>query len=147
MEIIQVHRNSNLFDGIHTALGTNLNANGQDTVPEYSDYLDAVQFAPPLPTGTVFVQAHPDKFNPGVLDKNGNQETTEYNMHVDDNLYAEIEEAQMRWAMRCSIHSLNIIMGGCNPTEHPNPTDFDKFIHEIIFFIDVAKSDMLLTLA
>jgi hypothetical protein len=23
-------------------------------------------------------------------------------------------------------------MGGCNPTECPNPTDFDKFIHEII---------------
>jgi hypothetical protein len=74
------------FAGIRTALGTNLNANGQDIVPEYSDYLDAVQFAPPPPIGTIFVQAHPDKFNPGVLDDNGNQEPTEYNMHVDDNL-------------------------------------------------------------
>jgi hypothetical protein len=106
--------------------------NGKDIVPEYSDYLDAIQFAPPPLIGTIFVQAHPDKFNPGVLDDNGNQEPTEYNMHFDDNLYAEIEEEQMRWAMRCSIHSLNIVMGGCNPTEHPNPTDFDKFIREIV---------------
>jgi hypothetical protein len=120
------------FAGIHTALGTNLNANGQDIVPEYSDYLDAVQFTPPPPIGTIFVQARPDKFNPGVLDDNGNQEPTGYNMHVDDNLYAEIEEEWMRWAMRCSIHSLNIVMGGYNPTECLNPTDFDKFIHEIV---------------
>jgi hypothetical protein len=75
------------FAGIRTALGTNLNANGQDIVPEYSDYLDAIQFAPPPPIGTTFIQAHPDKFNPGVLDDNGNQEPTEYNMHVDDNLF------------------------------------------------------------
>jgi hypothetical protein len=120
------------FAGIRTALGTNLNANGQDVVPEYSDYLDAIQFAPPPPTGTVFVQACPDKFNPRLLDDNGNKEPTEYNMHIDHNLYAEIEEERMRWAMRCSIHSLNIVMGGCNPTECPNPTDFDKFICEII---------------
>jgi hypothetical protein len=120
------------FAGIHTALGTNLNANSQDIVPEYSDYLDAIQFTPPPPTGTVFVQACPDKFNPGVLHDNRNQEPTEYNMHVDNNLYAEIEEERMRWAMRCSIHSLNIIMGGCNPTECPNPTDFDKFIRKIV---------------
>ena len=120
------------FAGIRTALGTDLNATGQDTVPEYSDYLDAVQFAPPPPIGIVFAQARPDKFNQGVLDENGNQEPTEYNMHVDDNLYAEVGEERMRWAMRCSIHSLNIIMGGCNPTERPNPTDFDKFVRETV---------------
>jgi hypothetical protein len=49
-------------------------------------------------------------------------------MHVDDNLYAEVGEEWMRWAMRCSIHPLNIVMGGSDPDVQPNPTDFDKFI-------------------
>jgi hypothetical protein len=65
-----------------------------------------------------------------VLDNNSIQEPTEYNMHVDDNLNAEVGEERMRWAMRCSIHALNIIMGGPDPSVRPNPTDFDKFIRE-----------------
>jgi hypothetical protein len=65
-----------------------------------------------------------------VLDKNGIQEPTEYNMHVNNNLYAEVGEEQMHWAMRCSIHALNIIMGGPDPLVRPNPTNFDKFVWE-----------------
>jgi hypothetical protein len=56
-------------------------------------------------------------------------------MHVDDNLYAEVGEERMRWAMRCSIHALNIVMGGSDPDVRPNPTDFDKFTRERVSHI------------
>lgn len=53
-------------------------------------------------------------------------------MHVDDNLYAAAGEDNMRWAMRCSIHALNILMGEPDPTVRPNPVDFDKFTRELV---------------
>ncbi len=34
--------------------------------------------------------------------------------------------------MRCSIHALNIIMGSSDPDLCPNPTNFDKFVQEIV---------------
>lgn len=116
------------------ALATELNRRRDDSVPEYREYLGAVEFSPPPDETVEFTPARRDKFNPGVLDENGQPSPTEYNMHVDDNLYAEVGEEEMRWAMRCSIHALNIIMGGPDPTVRPNPTDFDKFVREIVSY-------------
>lgn len=114
-----------------TALATEL-CKGEQEVPEYEEYLNAVQFAPPPEATVQFVPARADRFNPGVLDESGKQRPTEFNMHVDDNLYAAAGEEQMRWSMRCSIDALNIIMGGMDPATRPNPCDFDKFVRETV---------------
>jgi hypothetical protein len=78
---------------------------------------------PPPEAMVQFIPARPDIFNRGVLLKNSIQEPTEYNMHVNNNLYVEVGEEWMRWAMRCSIHALNIIMDGADPSVWPNPTN------------------------
>ena len=103
---------------------------GNEPIPAYDDYLTAVRFAPKAPPNTVFARARKDSLNPGVLDASGNPLPCEFNMHVDDNLYAAASEADMRWAMRCSIHALNEIWGHPEPHLRPNACDFDKFVSE-----------------
>ncbi len=84
-----------------------------------------------LPDETVkFVQARPDRFNPSILDSKGDPLPTEYNMYVDDNLYVQVQQGRMRQAMRCSIHALNVVMGGPDPEAWPNRTDLEKFLRE-----------------
>jgi hypothetical protein len=118
------------FAQARMALAKYLDSNGAQSVPAYEEYLDAVQFAD-LPNETVtFVQACPDCFNPSVLDSNGDPLPTEYNMYVDDNLYAQVGQERMNQAMRCSIHALNVVMGGPDLKARPNPTDLDKFLRE-----------------
>jgi hypothetical protein len=51
-------------------------------------------------------------------------------MYVNDNLYAQVGQERMRQAMRCSIHALNVVMGGPGPEARPNPTNLDKFLRE-----------------
>jgi hypothetical protein len=97
------------------AKATELDRLGAEGVPDFPEYIDAVQFAPEPDEDTVFVQARPDRFNKGVLDIDGKPLPTEYNMHVDDNLYAQVGITRMKQAMRCSIHALNIVMGGLHP--------------------------------
>ena len=73
---------------------------GLHPVPEYPEYIEKVQFAPPPPQGFKFTVAHRDQFNPGVLvPANGLFLPVDYNMYVDDNLYATAGAAHMRWAM------------------------------------------------
>jgi hypothetical protein len=100
--------------------------------PTYDDNLNAVQFAPSPSDDVCFIPALPYRFNRGVLDANGNPAPTEYNMHIDNVLYAEVGEERMKKAMRCSIHALNIIMSSSDPNLCPNPTNFNKFIQEIV---------------
>jgi hypothetical protein len=71
------------FAGARMALATDLNFQAKDLIPQYDNYLSAVQFAPPPDAMVRFIPACPDSFNRGVLDDNGIQEPTEYNMHVD----------------------------------------------------------------
>jgi hypothetical protein len=101
---------------------------GLQYVPEYSEYLDKVRFAPPPPLGTQFVEARPDRYNPGAAPSlDGVHIPIEYNMHVDDNLYAAAGVDQMRWAMRCSIAGLQGILGENEPELRPNQPDSEKF--------------------
>jgi hypothetical protein len=82
------------------ALAKYLDSNGSQSVPAYKEYLGTVQFAD-LPNETVtFIQARPDHFNPGVLDSNGDPLPTEYNMYVNDNLYAQVGQERMHQAMQ-----------------------------------------------
>jgi hypothetical protein len=118
------------FAQARMALAKYLDSNGAQSVPAYEEYLDAVQFAD-LPDETVkFVQARPDCFNPGVLDSKGDPLPMEYNMYVNDNLYTQVGQGRMRQAMRCSIHALNVVMGGPDPEARPNRTDLEKFLRE-----------------
>ena len=119
------------FACARTALATDY-CSGLEDIPEYEEYLNAVEFAPPPDESVQFVPARPDRFNQGVLDASGKPKPTEYNMHVDDNMYAAASEQALRWAMRCSIHALNFMMGGSDPALRPNPVDFDKFVRELI---------------
>jgi hypothetical protein len=112
------------------ALAKYLDSNGAQLVPAYKECLDAVQFAD-LPNETVtFVQAHPDCFNPSILDSNGVPLPMEYNMYVDNNLYTQVGQERMHQAMRCSIHALNVVMGGPDSEARPNPTNLDKFLRK-----------------
>ena len=70
------------------ALSTEL-SKGLHDVLAYAEYLGKVHFAPPPPPGFWFAKACPNHYNPGVaLPLDGSHPPTEYNMHVDDNLYA-----------------------------------------------------------
>jgi len=100
------------------------------SVPSFSEYLDNVVFEPNPPTDTVFVPAIKDKYNQGVMDENDKRKPTEFNMHVDDNLYAEVGIARMQMAMRYSIQALHLVMGGDDPATRPRLVDMDKFFRE-----------------
>jgi hypothetical protein len=55
------------FAGAHMALATNLNCQAKDLIPQYDDYLSAVQFAPLPPNAMVqFIPACPNSFNQGA---------------------------------------------------------------------------------
>lgn len=129
------------FARARMALATHFSG-GPQSIPEFPEYLNAVEFAPKASLGTVFARARPDKFNPGVpIPADGSFPPVSYNMHVDDNLYAAVGEPWMRWAMRCSIASLNVVMGAEHlnddarvptPEVRPKPCDFEKFTREIV---------------
>jgi hypothetical protein len=81
-------------------------------MPEFPEYISQVQFTPPPPHGTSFAEAQANHYNPGVaLPLDSSFPPVEYNMHVDDNLYAAAGINQMKWSMRCSIAGLQRIMG------------------------------------
>jgi hypothetical protein len=101
---------------------------GLHDIPEFSEYLDRVRFVPPPPPGFQFAQARPDRFNQGiVIPTDGSHPPTEYNMYVDDNLYAAASHDDMRWAMRCSIAGLIGVLGDNEPDLRPSQPDTEKF--------------------
>ena len=55
-------------------------------------------------------------------------------MHVDDNLYAAAGVEHMRWAMRCSIAGLQIILGENDPDLRPCQPDLDKFLQQPVSY-------------
>jgi hypothetical protein len=62
---------------------------GLQPIPEFPEYISRIQFTPTPPPGTSFAEARADRYNPGVtLPLDGSFPAVEYNMHVDDNLYA-----------------------------------------------------------
>jgi hypothetical protein len=101
-------------------------------VPAYDNYLDLVEFTPPPGPDVTFIPAIRDEFNPGVLDPTGAQLPTQFVMHVDDCLYAEVGQPRMKQAMRHSIHSLHEV-ADTNMSDvtqaslRPPLVDVDKF--------------------
>jgi hypothetical protein len=74
---------------------------GTEPVPEFSEYINKVHFAPPPPPHCQFAEVCPDCYNPGaVIPSPGLPPSVHYNMHIDDNLYAAAGVEHMKWAMR-----------------------------------------------
>jgi hypothetical protein len=112
------------------------NARKED-IPLYEDYLVPVKFSAPAPPNTVFSQAYPDAINTGVYDAQGNIRPTKFNTHVDDNMYADITPQRMRWAMRCSIQALNVMLGFPDLPRRQNAVDHEKFLRETVGYLRI----------
>jgi hypothetical protein len=111
---------------------------GLQPVPEFPEYISRVQFTPPPPPGTSFAEARADRFNPGVaLPPDGSFPLVEYNMHVDDNLYAAAGIDQMKWAMHCSIAGFQGILGENQPELRHCQPDMEKFLAHPVSSNDV----------
>lgn len=122
------------FARAHMALSTHLSRN-LEPIPEYPEYMDKVQFAPPPPAGTIFAQARADKFNPGVIfPSDGSSPAVPFPMHVEDCLYAAAGEDWMRYLMRCSIMGLMGILGHNDPDFRSDQPD-----RKILFYFPRAS--------
>jgi hypothetical protein len=106
------------------ALSTEL-SKGLQPVPEYSDYLDQVVFAPPPPPGAMFEEVRPPFQPRSAHPVDGSYPPAPFPMHVDDYLcICNRRGGGMRFLMHCSIDGLVRIMGDNEPElrEQINPT-------------------------
>lgn len=94
---------------------------------------DAAQFLPPVETSppptpediAAFCPADPDPLNPGVLDAAGHRLPPQFDMHVDDNMYADILHFLLR-TIQASVAALFILLGRPDNPDVPPPLSFDK---------------------
>jgi hypothetical protein len=92
-------------------------------------YLPPLQLAPE-PTSTeiaLFRPADADSINTGVLDADGNRKAPPFNMHVDDNIYADVKE-HMIHTICTSVAALFGVLGYPNDPRVPSPLSMDKFV-------------------
>jgi hypothetical protein len=76
-----------------------------------SKYIDDIAFDHNKSDIREFAPAHKDSKNPGILDNDGNRLPPQYVAHVDDHLYADVEE-YMPTTVACSVVSLDDVFGG-----------------------------------
>ena len=74
-----------------------------------------------------FTPADMDRLNPGVLDADNNRKAPTYPMHVDDNLYADVEDFLPR-TVAASAASLFDILGWPGNPCVPTPLSDDKLV-------------------
>lgn len=75
---------------------------------------------------SLFSQADADELNPGVLDANGDRMAPPYNMHVDDNLYADVR-GWLVTTISASVAALFDVLGPPTNPLVPSPLSLDKF--------------------
>jgi hypothetical protein len=101
---------------------------GTRPVPEFLEYINKVRFAPPPPPDCQFAKARPNRYNPGaVIPFPGSPPSVQFNMHVNNNLYAAAGNEHMKWAMRCSIAGIQGILGENEPHLRSCQPDTKKF--------------------
>ena len=93
-----------------------------DLLQKYLHIIDKVVFSPPQDDNTVFTQAVSCSINKGI----DNIHQTEYNMFVDDSLFAQTRD-RIKHAMAASIEALHIILGYPNLDVRQNPLSLDKY--------------------
>ena len=101
----------------------------EDFVPRISTFLPAPIELAPRPTkaeAAAFAQADCDELNRGVFNPDGTRMPPPYNMHVDDNMYADVEEHLPR-TISASLYSLFCILGEPTNPLVPSPLSNDKF--------------------
>jgi hypothetical protein len=112
-------------------------SSNESLIPEFKEYLGDVTFASSPNSNVHFERIQVDCFNQGVFDGNGAYKPMQFNMHIDDNLYAKVGIEWIHWAMHCSIQALNIIMGGPNPDLYQiPPTLISSFAKQSAIAID-----------
>ena len=97
-------------------------SNRRDLLKKYQHIISKVRFSEPQTASTEFVRATPCSINNGIADKN----RTEYNMFVDDSLFAQTRD-NIKHAMAASIEALHIILGYPNTDIRQNPLSLDKY--------------------
>ena len=85
--------------------------NHKRCMEEAKEYLRKITFDAQQTDPRPFQQAARDKYNNGVLNDNGSRKAAMYTNHVDNNLYANVEETMLR-TIACSIVAVNKIFGG-----------------------------------
>ena len=78
----------------------------RDLYAKYKHIIDKVKFTEPESKDTNFSRAKKDSINPGIKDIN----TIEYNMFVDDSLFAHTRDI-IKHSMEASIEVVYIILG------------------------------------
>ena len=97
-----------------------------DLLEKYKHIIHQVRFSDPPTSDIQFAKAIPDKYNPG----GANTKATEYNMFVDDSLFAQTRE-NMGHAMAASIEALYIILGFPDLEKRQNPLSLDKYFESV----------------
>ena len=101
--------------------------NHDSTMEKAKPYLPEFNFAPPATPAerALFTRAIADSINTGVFDKEGNRRSPTFDHHVDDNMYADIQEYIPR-AVAASVVALYEIVGYPDGNI-PDPISWDKF--------------------
>ena len=91
-------------------------------------HLPPLHFAPSPPPAEAqqFTQADRDSLNSGVLNPDGSRQPPPYNMHVDDNLYADVGPFMHR-TIGASVAALFTVLGPPTNPDVPSALSFDKF--------------------
>ena len=82
-----------------------------ELIEKADEYMQSIQFDHNPADSSSFAQANADSKNQGVFDSCGNRNPTVYINHVDDVLYAEVEEL-MPQTVACSVVSVDEAFGG-----------------------------------
>jgi hypothetical protein len=98
-----------------------------DTIERAIPYLPPVELAPPPSAEEIaeFCPAEQDTLNSGVLDASGNRLPPQYDHHVDENLYADVQQ-YMRLAVSASVLALYDVLGFPS-VDVPDPMSQEKF--------------------
>ena len=99
--------------------------NDPNVVERMSPSLPPITTVPADPT-VQYVQADADGLNRGVLDANGERLPPSFDMHVDDSLYADIDQFLAR-TVCSSVAGLELVFGNFDDIRVPKPLSDDKF--------------------
>jgi hypothetical protein len=120
-----------------------------DTLAQGLPHLPKLLFAPPASSAIMakFVQATPDSLNTGVLDKHGARLPPQYDHHVDDCLYADIQRF-FPLTVAASILALYLLLGHPGPN-HRDPVSWEKFVAKLThrrkakgFIVDTRRMEV-----
>jgi hypothetical protein len=92
------------------------------TLAACSHYIEKLKIDPATDDERPFGKANKDSLNPGVLNADGSRQPPEYAAHVDDNIYADVEEF-LPLTIAASVTALEDVFGGNHPNQEPVLSD------------------------